>query len=86
MPILRGSRLPILAGRPLGVPAFIAANVASSGTGTLTLTKPTGTVDGHLMVTLLWIDRTTSTLTPPAGWTHYQTYARPESSGRNERR
>lgn len=46
------------------------AETTASGTGTLVLNKPTGTVDGDLLrVTILSDDKTATTAQGPAGWT-----------------
>lgn len=51
--------------------SFVAASDATSATGTLTITKPTGTADGDVIVVSISAEGTSSapTLTPPAGWT-----------------
>lgn len=51
-------------------PAFVAASTAGNAVGTdLTITKPTGVVDGHILTVVLY--REAGAWTPPAGWTQW---------------
>lgn len=40
-----------------------------SGTNTITITWPTGTAEGDLLVTTVWVDNATPTFTTPTDWT-----------------
>ena len=73
MPLYIGSRLALLVPPPvaavvLGSPAFINEAHNANTTVSLSVNKPASTVDGNLMVMVLWVDRTTSAITPPGGW------------------
>lgn len=50
-------------------PTFIGAANVGPSSGTAICSKPTGTLDGHVMTMALHVDRTTSTVTLPSGWT-----------------
>jgi len=41
----------------------------TSGTNTITITWPTGTAEGDLLVTTVWVDNATPTFTTPTDWT-----------------
>ena len=51
--------------------AFVAAASAGAASGTLTLTinKPTGTVQNHVMIASISVRPNTPTITAPSGWT-----------------
>jgi len=56
---------------PISAPVHIASSStanSSSGDPTLTITKPTGTVDGDIMVAFV-MGNGTNISTPPSGWT-----------------
>lgn len=53
--------------------AAAGAGVVSGGTGTITITKPTGTVDGDTMVAFIGADTVGSAIDAPAGWTRLGT-------------
>jgi outer membrane protein assembly factor BamB len=61
----------ILVLRPPNSIAFVAAASAGATSGTLTLTinKPTGTLQNHVMIASIGIRPNTATITPPSGWT-----------------
>lgn len=46
-----------------------AANTHNTSTNSNTVTKPTGTLDGDVMVAIVYINDSTATITPPANWT-----------------
>jgi hypothetical protein len=49
---------------------FRAAETAASlSANTVTVTKPTGTVDNDIMLAIAYVNDATATITPPAGWT-----------------
>ncbi len=50
-------------------PVFRAASSAAVVAGTVTITKPSGTVDNDYMVALLSADGGSRTITAPTGWT-----------------
>jgi PQQ enzyme-like repeat protein/putative pyrroloquinoline-quinone-binding quinoprotein len=64
----------ILALRPPAGIAFVAAASAGAASGTLTLTinKPTGTLQNHVMIASIGVRPNTATITPPSGWTLVQ--------------
>lgn len=48
---------------------FQTTNSAGDASGTnLAVTKPTGTVDGNLLIAVVYWEETGTTVTPPAGW------------------
>jgi len=51
--------------------AFVAASSAGAASGVLTLTinKPTGTVQDDVMIASIGVRPNTATITPPSGWT-----------------
>ncbi len=53
----------------LAVPAFRAAASSAAASGALTINKPTGTVQGDVMVASISVRPNTATITAPSGWT-----------------
>src|SRR5581483_3978296 len=51
------------------VPAFRAANSAVASSGTLTITKPTGTAANDVLVASVAVTPSSVAITPPSGWT-----------------
>ena len=49
--------------------AFVAASSAGAASGTLTINKPTGTVQDDVMIASIGVRPNTATITPPSGWT-----------------
>lgn len=49
-------------------PAFVASATANNSGTSITITKPAGTADGHILVACMeW--ESTAAITPPSGWT-----------------
>jgi putative pyrroloquinoline-quinone binding quinoprotein len=48
--------------------AFVAAASAGAASGTLTINKPTGTLQNHVMIASIGLRPNTATITPPSGW------------------
>ena len=62
-----------------GTATYAAPTVASSSSaavdaGNLTVTKPSGTADGDLLVAITYADPDGSIVTPPSGWSSVGTY------------
>lgn len=70
----------------MAAPVFVAAasNRALGPIGDVTVSKPTGTVDGHWMLALVANNQSGSTITAPAGWT--QLYQGTTTAGANNAR
>lgn len=65
------------------LPKFVANSaVALSGTGkkSITINKPTGTVDGDLMLSFIYVDNNSGGFTPNTGWTEVLDYS-PNDAG-----
>jgi hypothetical protein len=58
----------MIAAQPASLPSKITQSYDAGNGTAIVLTKPSGTLDGHLLITCIaW--RVGATMTPPAGWT-----------------
>ena len=74
MPTYRSNAALLLLGNPSASapspPVFRSITTTSiAGAPTMTITKPSGTVDNDLLFAAIWVDIGTRTVTPPSGWT-----------------
>ena len=70
-----------------GTATYAAPTVASSSSaavdaGNLTVTKPSGTADGDLLVAITYADPDGSIVTPPSGWSWSAPTLRPPGGRR----
>lgn len=66
--------------------AYRSAASASATTGTsLTVSKPSGTVSGDVLITAIAVRPSTATITAPAGWTLIRTVTQTSESGSTNR-